>query len=821
MLESELFGHEQFAFTDAKRAKTGLFQTANGGVLFLDEIGLLPPALQPKLLKVLDEGAVRRLGATRNEVVDVGIITATNEDLQAAMKEKRFREDLYSRLAVLILEVPPLRAREGDVELLADSFLARACQDYGIPPKLLGPDARSALRAYTWPGNVRELRNLMLEVALQVEATTVTAQALRLPQVPPVIHAGEGDAGEAIDRELLIEALSKTKWNISRTASLLGITRKTVRARVQRYGLQAPEGVRGVHIQRLRSSGQSLVVVMAAEAVRRGRRIALRHEDTAQALLQYQGTISATAQHYNGRVVPRAGNTIVAEFSSAFEAVSTGLVILESFEEHDATIRSEGDLALRIGVGVGQLFDARDEVLNQVVNETVRLQQLASPGQVLVTSDIYDVLHDRAELEFRPVSSLKLKALHVANAYEVRWRRRIAKAAHAGARPVFAERSSALPRLVVRPFRPLGSDPEAVLVADSITQQLLASLSALSSSMEVYETDVNVPFVRTYVLTGTIERAEVFRVTAKLTELFDSRSLWSQSYDCDTKERVRIQSEIVRDTLKALQINLTEGEQARLWHRSTRSLVAWESFQQGKQLERRFRRESHQQAGEWYRQAIDADPQYVAAIVALGFCIIDEIRLGWVVDEEQSLAAATVLVRDAERIDSYYPELYALKGFLHLVSGRTKEAIAAGQLAIGLAPRSSEMAAYLGTIYRAAGQYDEAISWYRRARELSPTDPPWIACNLGNVYLFMGRHGDAETYYEEVLGRDPEYLSAHVGLIVTSVRSDQRDRAVEHAQRVLQIDPLFDVERWARRYWSVSPGILDEMMRSLKSAGLP
>src|SRR5678815_1945291 len=124
MLESELFGHERFAFTDAKQAKPGLFQAAHGGVLFLDEIGLMPMALQPKILKALDEGSVRRLGSTRNESVNVGIVTATNEDLRVAMREKRFREDLYSRLAVLTLEVPPLREREGDVELLAGRFLA-------------------------------------------------------------------------------------------------------------------------------------------------------------------------------------------------------------------------------------------------------------------------------------------------------------------------------------------------------------------------------------------------------------------------------------------------------------------------------------------------------------------------------------------------------------------------------------------------------------------------------------------------------------------------------------------------------------------------
>ena len=238
MLESELFGHERFAFTDAKQAKPGLFQAADGGVLFLDEIGLMPMALQPKFLTALDEGTVRRLGSTRNELVNVAIIAATNEDLQVAMREKRFREDLYSRLAVVTLHLPPLRARAGDVELLAERFLARSCEDYGIPAKTLGGDARAALRAYAWPENVRELRNVMERVALEVDTSTVTAEGLGLPLVGPAIGAGAEPETEEHARARLLEALGRTSWNISRTAAQLGITRKTVRARIQRYGLR-------------------------------------------------------------------------------------------------------------------------------------------------------------------------------------------------------------------------------------------------------------------------------------------------------------------------------------------------------------------------------------------------------------------------------------------------------------------------------------------------------------------------------------------------------------------------------------------------------
>jgi transcriptional regulator with PAS, ATPase and Fis domain len=157
LLEAELFGYERGAFTDAKQAKVGLFQVAHGGTIFLDEVGLLPDGLQAKLLKVIEERSVRRIGGTRNESVDVWILTATNEDLATATRERRFREDLYHRLAVLTLWMPPLRERGRDILLLAEHFLKRACAEYHLPQRTLAPDGRAALQAYRWPGNIREL----------------------------------------------------------------------------------------------------------------------------------------------------------------------------------------------------------------------------------------------------------------------------------------------------------------------------------------------------------------------------------------------------------------------------------------------------------------------------------------------------------------------------------------------------------------------------------------------------------------------------------------------------------------------------------------
>src|SRR2546422_2485464 len=230
LLEAEMFGFERGAFTDARQAKPGLVQTADKGLIFLDEVGLLPSGLQSKLLKFVEDRTVRRLGSTRSEPVDVWIITASNEDLGAAVRQGGFREDLYHRLAVVTIWLPPLRERGDDIAVLAEHFLDRISRDYGLPPKSLAPDGRGALLAHPWPGNVRELSNVIERVALLEEAPLITREmlGLREPTAMETPQSADGEETvpfreelEGIERERLLQALRRANWNIVRAAASL------------------------------------------------------------------------------------------------------------------------------------------------------------------------------------------------------------------------------------------------------------------------------------------------------------------------------------------------------------------------------------------------------------------------------------------------------------------------------------------------------------------------------------------------------------------------------------------------------------------------
>jgi transcriptional regulator with PAS, ATPase and Fis domain len=252
LLEGELFGFERGAFTDARYGKAGLFQAAHRGMLFLDEIGALPAGLQAKLLTALEERMVRRLGSLRSEAVDLWVVAATSEHLPVAVREGRFREDLYHRLAAITLTLPPLRERGPDVLCLAEHFLAESCREYARPPRQLTADARGALLAYRWPGNVRELANTMARAVLLTDEPLIGADALefafdgpdgdRAPErqdAPPTFR----DRVDDFERSQLLAALVTTAWNTSRAARTLGIARNTLRYRIAKYGLRRPDPV--------------------------------------------------------------------------------------------------------------------------------------------------------------------------------------------------------------------------------------------------------------------------------------------------------------------------------------------------------------------------------------------------------------------------------------------------------------------------------------------------------------------------------------------------------------------------------------------------
>ncbi|HLG42404.1 MAG TPA: sigma-54 dependent transcriptional regulator [Planctomycetota bacterium] len=253
LIESDLFGHEAGAFTGASRMHRGKFEQANGGTLFLDEIGLMPAQTQARLLRVLEDRRVERVGGEAPIEVDVRIIAATNASLEELVAERKFREDLYYRLKVIKIAVPPLRDRKEDIEPLVQRFLARFCEKTGKPLKRLDADGMAVLRSYDWPGNVRELENLMEMLVVLVDgpeipSMNIVKELFSRMVTDPAKLSEMSTSRSSIDRvlveferRLLEEALVRNCWNKVKTAQELGWHRNTIDYKLKKLGLVRPE----------------------------------------------------------------------------------------------------------------------------------------------------------------------------------------------------------------------------------------------------------------------------------------------------------------------------------------------------------------------------------------------------------------------------------------------------------------------------------------------------------------------------------------------------------------------------------------------------
>jgi DNA-binding NtrC family response regulator len=257
LIESELFGHEKGAFTHAIKQHMGRFEEAHGGTLFLDEVGDMPLAAQAKVLRVIEEGKIRRVGGEKDIPVNVRIIAATNKDLPAEIEAGRFREDLYHRLSVVVIPMPPLRERVEDIPILAQAFLEEILLEYKLPPKIFTPAALEVLKRLPWPGNVRELRNAVERLVI-FSGNEITAEDVRSFVVPgsssreksnteaPSLPL-EGKSLEAfldeMEREYLLYHLRQHGFNVSKTAEALGMQRPNLHARMKRLGIRREDYV--------------------------------------------------------------------------------------------------------------------------------------------------------------------------------------------------------------------------------------------------------------------------------------------------------------------------------------------------------------------------------------------------------------------------------------------------------------------------------------------------------------------------------------------------------------------------------------------------
>jgi DNA-binding NtrC family response regulator/tetratricopeptide (TPR) repeat protein len=439
MLEAELFGFEAGAFTDAKRAKPGLFEAASGGTLFLDEVDSLSAPVQSKLLKAIEEKRVRRLGAVESHDIDVKLITATQRDLRRLVEAGTFRADLYHRIAVLVLAIPPLRERENDPVLLAEHFLRSYAEAHGLSPKHLTESGRRWLLDYQWPGNVRELGHLMERVTLLCEENEIGGELLAGLSSGPaggfrprVASAVEPASAEDDEATRIRATLARTGGNVLRTARLLGIGRNALRYRMRKLGIDreaetdVPGGRDAAPAPRpLETAGppstapevwepKAVAVLSLAVAFPEGGETTGADFEPWTAMLRWERSVAERIEGFGGVFLQRSPSRLTAVFGipraleqTALRAVQAAL----SIQRTAAQVRSarpEVCAAVHAGevhVDVGaENPTARLLPIGDTLSLPERLLGHTAPGEVLVSAAVARRIERACEIEARTVA---------------------------------------------------------------------------------------------------------------------------------------------------------------------------------------------------------------------------------------------------------------------------------------------------------------------------------------------------------------------------------------------------------------------------------
>jgi DNA-binding NtrC family response regulator/predicted ATPase len=449
LLEAEVFGFEAGAFTDAKRPKPGLLEAAEEGTLLLDEIDTLPLLLQSKLLTAIESKRVRRVGAVAEHAVDVKVMAATQADLNALVAAGQFRADLYYRLAVVLLEVPPLRARGTDVLLLAEHFLHRYAAAHGLMPKRLSGAAADWLCAYTWPGNVRELSHLMERVTLLSSESLLAADTLEqlcLPRPSSADHMAllpeSEESGNLDERTQLLQALDHTEGNVLRAARLLGLSRSAIRHRLRRYGIEPPRRARAPQHQhptgstarqpaerpRVTSVGaaalaptleQKLVALLAIDLTFPPQPGSTTAEyDLWTVTNHWEQTLVEKVQGFEGVLVQRFASLCLVAFGMTHvleqlpqRAVQAALAIRQVVAAAQDRIGQAPVPEIRQAIHLGPLLvegaartpAARSFAVGETSSVPIRLLGHAAPGEILVSPPVGRLLAGLCELQARPM----------------------------------------------------------------------------------------------------------------------------------------------------------------------------------------------------------------------------------------------------------------------------------------------------------------------------------------------------------------------------------------------------------------------------------
>ncbi len=581
-----------------------------------------------------------------------------------------------------------------------------------------------------------------------------------------------------------------------------------------------------------RSIERRLAAILSADVKGYSRLMSDDEVATVDTLTAYRRVVTESIERFRGRVVDSPGDNILAEFPSVVDAVQTAVKIQEELAARNAGVPETRRMEFRIGINLGDVIVQEGRIYGDGVNIAARIEALTDPGGISVAAAVYEQVKNKTDLVFEDAGQHALKNIaDPVRMYRVRTSRDVPVTGRsAPPSPTLPDK----PSIVVLPFINLSGNPEEDYFSDGITQDIITDLAKVSGifviarhSAFVFKgsrsrvQDVSRDLGVRYVLEGSIRRsADRVRVTVQLVDGITGHHLWADRYDRELRDIFELQDEITRRIVTELQVQLTEGEQARVWRRATADLEAYDAFLRGRERFLLMHRDDNRLARELLQKAVDRDLRFAHAVVLVGATHLADAWFGWSPSPAESLARAAELAARVLDLDEFNADAYALLGMLNVRQGRHGEAIAQAEKAVSLSPSGADVAAYHADVLNLSGRPEDGLVMIRRAMRLSPTHPPYYVAVLGQAYWLTGRYEEAIATHRRYAALEPANPRPLIGLAALFVLTGQMADARAATREVLRLHPKFSVERWARQTAYRNPEDLDRAVTALKQAGL-
>lgn len=584
-----------------------------------------------------------------------------------------------------------------------------------------------------------------------------------------------------------------------------------------------------------------LAAVLAADVAGYSRLMGADEEGTLARLKAVRkALVDPTIASHRGRIVKTTGDGMLVEFSSAVDAVRSAVEVQRAMAEQNTSVAQDQRIEFRIGIHVGDIIIDDNDIFGDGVNVAARVENECQPGGVYVSGNAFEQIRGKTNFTFDDLGEKKLKNIErPVRLYAVRGATSAATMTTA-ANSIMPPNSKPLPlpdkpSIAVLPFQNMSGDPEQEYFADGIAEDVLTTLSKIHELMVIAR---NSSFVfkgqtrdireigRTlgarYVLEGSVRKAgNRVRLTAQLIDSLDGSHLWADRYDGGVDDVFDLQDRITQEIVSALEVQLTLGEQARVWRKRSGSPLVYECYLKGRSLYLNFAKHTHAQARAEFERALQINPVFTPALVMNGYALTDQARFGWEEDRAATYEAALDCAARALAADPGCGEAYTTIGYVRTFQRRQEEAVAAGEKAIVLSPSGADAYHMAGMYQGYAGNFQKAASYEEQAQRLSPIDFNVSMVDEARARFHLGDFTAARDIASRVLAAKPRWLTARTVLVAALWNIGSEGEARGIVRELLVRHPGFSVGRWALGLPYRRQEDLDKLVSPLRMAGFP